>query len=786
MINLKKLLSLLLLSTSIPSICFNTLTDLQEYADQHAEFPNADDDYWADPDYTSYHRKLNPTVLTQTLQAIGLQKNTGWDITYFEDILNRTLAQRKKAGLSGRKVAHIQFTFPAKVLVWGDLGGCFHSLVRSLNWLQSQGIINDHLEVTKNGYYLVFNGNVINRSPYILETLTTLMILLERNPDRVIYIRGEAEDRQNWHDEGLKRELLIRSNRRLTGKIPYDEPVSDFFETLPLAFYISTIKDPATLIRISPSGLNNAEIDEQLCNDFWTTLPKDALHYYDITKRIPSASKVDVRVIIKSEDWMIERRSVSGEPRNMFGLGLLDQDRSATAWSILSAPNMGNQKYFGFEYDAFVQLSIEAYIKDSSICLFNENIKLLQGFKQHEGFNLFTGIQLTRKNIVKNDFKIGSSLGLIGGLPVMSRNVLRGMSNRIQKANLQDELHSLYLTLTTYNDDYTPYVARENIVKLIDKDHVDVVLSPTGHQTLTSYLDLIRENKLLVLFPIAGSSEFFKPDLAGLINYRAQISDEIYALISHIIAKKAVKRVALFYQEDAYGLSALDAAHRTLKSFGVTDWIDISYLRGSTEFKKQADIIKEKNPDSIGLLSTALPTREFLRQLGTQNLTNKVLFGPSFLAEDTIRTFAARQGVSIVFSAIIPSPFQSTSPLVEEYRKQMSIYGYKYDTFSLEGYLGASILIDALSHIKEPTREKIKSYLESLKNYDLKGIKLSFDPEKRSLSTKVWIEQGENEPWIEFDLVDLRAKIKQQTDNIQEIKTTIASPINTAQNPQKP
>ena len=786
MINLKNLLSILLLATSIPSICFNTLTDLQEYAARHVEFPKADDDYWADPDYTSYHRKLNPNILTEALRTTGLQKNRGWDITLFEDALKRTLAQREKAKLSGRKIAHIQLTFPAKFLVWGDLGGCFHSLVRALNWLQVKGIINDNLEIIKNDYYFVFNGNAINHSAYILETLTTLFILLQRNPEHVIYIRGESEDRKNWHDAGLKRELLIRSNRRLTGKIPYDEPVSAFFDTLPLAFYISTIKDPASLIRISPSGLDNAEIDEQLCNDFWTKPPNDSLHYYDITKRIPSSTNVNVKVIIKSEDVMIERRSVSGEPRSMFGLGLLDQDRSATAWSILSAPNIGNQKYFGFEYDAFGQLSIEAYIKDSSICLFNENIKLLQGFKQHEGFNLFTGIQLTRKNIVKNDFKIGSSLGLIGGLPVMSRDVLRGMSNRIQKANLEDELSSLHLTLTTYNDDYTPYLARENIIKLIDKDHVDVVLSPTGHQTLTSYLDLIKENKLLVLFPIAGSSEFFKSDLVGLINYRAKLSDEINALVGHIITKKAVKRVALFYQEDAYGLSALDAAHETLKSFGVTDWIDISYLRGSTEFKKQADIIKEKNPDSIGLLSTALPTREFLRQLGTQNLTNKVLFGPSFLAEDTIRIFAARQGISIIFSAVVPSPFKSSCPLVAEYQRQMSIHEYKYDAFSLEGYLTASILIDALSHIQSPTREKIKSYLESLKDYDLKGIKLSFNAEQRSLGTKVWIETGQTEDWIEFDLAEMHAKKKQQKGNVQEIKPPTPSPINTAQTPQKP
>lgn len=768
---IKKILCLLILMGHSASFCFNTLYDLQQYAANHEEFPKSDDEYWADPDYTSYHRSLNPNLTTRLLLKTGLKKNDGWSINLFEKTLTSVLAQRKKANLSGRNIAHIQFTFPARILIWGNLNGSFHSLIRSLTWLKTNGILNDNLEVIKNDYYLVFNGDVIDRSAHILETFTTILLLLERNPSQVLYLRGNDEDHNNWHDEGLKRELLIRSNRRPTGNIPYDESVSAFFNTLPLAFYISTIKDPHTLIRISPTGRDNAEIDEQFFGSFWTKPPMDTMHYYDITKKIPSETKVDVKVIVKAEDWMIESRAASGEPRDMFGLGLLNQDRGSTAWSILSSPTMGNQKYLDFYFDAFGMIAIEAYIKNSSITLFNENIKFLQGFKQHESFNLFTGIQLTRKNIAQKDFKIGSTLGLIGGIPVMSKYILRGMAGRIQKANLEEELKEFYLTLTTYNDDYTPYLARENILKLINTDHVDVILSPTGNQTLTSYLDLIKENKVLTLFPVAGSTEFFNPELTGLINYRAKISDEIHALITHIISKKAVNRIALFYQEDAYGISALNAAHEILQALEISDWIDIPYLRGSTEFKKQADLVREKNPDAIGLFSTALPTREFLRQLGTEHLSNKVLFGPSFLAEDTIRLFAARRGIPIIFSAVVPSPFKSQSLLVQEYRKQMSTYRYKLDTFSLEGYLGASILIDTLSHLKDPTPANIKNYLESLKDYDLKGLKLSFNPDRRSLGTKVWIETGETNDWIEFDLAELNKKLKNKKHE-KTIKTT--------------
>jgi len=777
MIKIQNLLCIALLLSSASSMCFRSLTDLQQYAAKYIENPKSDDEYWADPNYTSYHKSLNPNIIVRRLRKFGLFNNTPWDIEIFEKTLNDVVTQRKKAKLSGRKVAHIQLSYPAHIIICGDLGGAFHSLVRTLTWLYQQGIINNNLELIKADYYLVFNGNAIEGSAYILETLTTLMLLVERNPERVIYIRGTDEDRKNWHDEGLKRELLIRANRRLTGVIPYEQSISDFFDTLPLAFYISTVKEPTALIRISPTGLDDAEINEQFFGSFWEKPPKDKIHYYDVTEKKESTEKVTVKVIIKSEDWMVERKSVTGEPRNMFGLGLLDQDRGATAWSLLSGPNMGNKIYLGFDYDAFGLIHVESTIERSSIALYNEKITLLQGFKQHEAFNLLTGIQLAHKNVHKKDFKIGSTLGLLGGIPIMSHRVLRGMSTRIQKANLDDELSNIRLTLTTYNDDYTPYLAHQNILKLIDKDHVNVILLPTGSPTLLSYLDLIRENKLLTLFPIAGSPEFFKPDLIGLINYRAPIAAEMQVLIDYIVTQKSAKKIALFYQEDEYGISALKAAHTVLKSHGITDWIDIPYLPGSTDFKKQVEILKEKNPDSIGLLSTALPTREFMRQIGTEPLTNKVLFGPSFLGEESIRAYAARQGLKILFSAVVPSPYKSESDLVKEYRKQMDINQYKYDTFSLEAYIGASILIDALQHVKNPTHEEIKKYLESLKDYDFNGIKLSFNPKCRSLSTQVWLETGTTEPWIEKSLIAVEQEEREYAH--EQSPTPSETPANT-------
>lgn len=737
---------------SLHIVGFQTLSDLQEYAAQYIENPKSDDNAWDDPDFTTYHKSILPSWPRRILRFIGLAPQPLWSIKNFETALNDVVEQRKKAKLSGRLIAHIQLSYPANFVIWGNLEGAFHSLVRDLTWLYQQGIINENLQIIKDDYFLVFYGGVALRSAYILETLTVIMILLYRNPDKIIVMRGNAEDNQAWHDYGLQRELLVRTHSQLTGSIPFESPVNDFFNTLPLAFYISTQKEPYSLVRISTSGRDNSEINEDQCGSFWYNPPRDALHYYDTTQKKESTQKVTVKVIIKSEDWLIETRTVNGYPENQDGLGLLNQDLGSTAWEVLSGPNTSRQVCCNFYYDAFGIITIQPALQDSTIALYNQKISNIVGFKECDPNNLMTGVPAYRATAISQAFKIGSSLGLIGGIPAVSKQIMRGMASRIEEAITNQELKQIYISLITYNDDYSPILARQNINQLIEKDKVEVILLPTGHQTLDSYIDLIREKKCLTLFPVAGSPEFFQPDLQGLINYRVSYNYEISALIDYILSKQGIKKIAFFYQDDAYGRGALKVARNVIKKKGIESLVEIPYARGATEFKQQVDIIHKESPDAIGFFSTAFPTRAFMRQLGTENLISRTLFGLSFLADETIRYFLNQEGITLLFGSVVPNPEKSDLKIVREYRKKMEQQKYPITSFALEAYIGVSILIDALQHVKNPTQQEIKQYLESLHNYDLGGIKLSFNPQTRSLGTKVWIDTGPQEDWVERDI----------------------------------
>ena len=79
----------------------------------------------------------------------------------------------------------------------------------------------------------------------------------------------------------------------------------------------------------------------------------------------------------------------------------------------------------------------------------------------------------------------------------------------------------------------------------------------------------------------------------------------------------------------------------------------------------------------------------------------------------------------------------------------LKIYYDTFDVFSLEAYISTSIFIDALAKIDLPiTNQKIAGYLEGLKNYDYQGLTLTFNPQTRSLSNALWLEDNNQPEWV--------------------------------------
>lgn len=95
----------------------------------------------------------------------------------------------------------------SKVCFIGDLHGSVHSLLRNLWRLVALGYLDESFAIKKSNFYMIFNGDFVDRGRYGVEVLYTLMRLKLANWDNIFLLRGNHEDKDLNDRDGFLNEL---------------------------------------------------------------------------------------------------------------------------------------------------------------------------------------------------------------------------------------------------------------------------------------------------------------------------------------------------------------------------------------------------------------------------------------------------------------------------------------------------------------------------------------------------------------------------------------------------
>ncbi|MCB9493398.1 MAG: metallophosphoesterase [Epsilonproteobacteria bacterium] len=385
---------------------FETLTAISEYAQGLEEKVPTDTDNTIRPQFNKHYKQFESSFWKNSKKKfswlfsfIGLSKPPLWSAGFFKEQLEKLTKPREEKGMKDNFVTKIATTSKTKFVIFGNVQGAFHSIVRDLEQLKKLDFIDDDLKLKSSDYYIVFMGDVISRSHSTMQMLSLAMRLLQANPDNVVYLRGNHETGDYWQEHSLKAELQIRAKHLDESTIPLEKEVTAFFNTLALACYITTI-DQATneFIRISDSKrgkipiLNEAHyaafLSEKKPGLSWHQLKGDADEGGESSEEEgPEAeSSIDLKVIFKGEK---KRESF----QTMTGLRYLSPDMGAVAWNILSCPTMVYQKALKFYHDAFVMLIPAAKLEQWQLILYNRDTR--QDDKEYKKtvYSLLTGVE---------------------------------------------------------------------------------------------------------------------------------------------------------------------------------------------------------------------------------------------------------------------------------------------------------------------------------------------------------------------------------------------------------
>lgn len=353
--------------------------------------------------------------------------------------------------------------------------------------------------------------------------------------------------------------------------------------------------------------------------------------------------------------------------------------------------------------------------------------------------------------ITDTEILIGSSLALAGHAGYLGTQTLHGALAYIRYINDTGGVHGRRIRLIAYDDGYDPPRCVLNTQRLIVEDRVFALFCYVGTPTTVKIRPLVEEAQIPLVGMFTGAHALREPLSRYLINVRASYYQETGAAVRYLVERRRVKRIAVFYQYDAYGFDGLRGTELALKQYGLFPVATGSYVRGTLAVEEGLARILTSEAEAVVMIGTYEPCARFI-QLAKSTGYTPIFSNVSFVGADELsrRLGSAAEGLIVTQVVPPPAPLKHASSLwgAEEYVARLKTY-FPEDLpnfVSLEGYVNAKVLVEGLRRAG-PTldRERFIDAIESIQGFDL-GIAnaLSFSPADHQGLEQVYFTLFEN------------------------------------------
>ena len=358
------------------------------------------------------------------------------------------------------------------------------------------------------------------------------------------------------------------------------------------------------------------------------------------------------------------------------------------------------------------------------------------------------------------EIHIGSSLALKGHAGFLGRETMSGAMAYIRSVNESGGVHGRTIKVTAYDDGYDPPRCLANTQKLLIKDNVFALFCYVGTPTTVKILPMVEQAGVPLVGMFTGADALRRPFSRYLFNVRASYYQETGAAVRHMVRDLGMKRIAVFYQYDAYGFDGLTGAELALQEDGLAPGARGSYIRGTMDIREGVDRIVASRAEAVVMIGTSGPSAAFIRACRDRGY-DPMFYTVSFVgAEELARLLGSGPDQPlVVMSQVVPPPVgPRTMELMGAAREYVALLekyspGREPNTIGLEGYLNARVLVAGLRRAgRNLTRKAFLNALETMGPIDLGGqSRISFSHIEHQGMDQVYFSRLQNGTFVLMD-----------------------------------
>jgi branched-chain amino acid transport system substrate-binding protein len=341
--------------------------------------------------------------------------------------------------------------------------------------------------------------------------------------------------------------------------------------------------------------------------------------------------------------------------------------------------------------------------------------------------DLSTGIH-AEDGVTRDKILVGQSVALTGAAAQLGIQMRNGIMAYFDYVNANGGVNGRKLELLTLDDGYEPARTVPNTKKLIEENKVFALIGYVGTPTSVPAIPIFTQARVPFIGPFTGAEALRVPFNRYIFHVRASYYDETEKIVEQVLVTGG-KKIAVFYQDDAYGQAGLKGTQIAMDKRGLKIAALGTVERNTVKVENAVKIINAAEPDAVVMISAYTSCAEFIRQMHKAG-SGANFYNVSFVGSKALSDALGKEGVGVAISQVVPFPWGREVPVVKEYQR-LSEKGHHTDfNFSaIEGFLAAKVFVEGLRRTgKDVTREKFIDGMETMGDLDLGGFFLSYSP----------------------------------------------------------
>jgi ABC-type branched-subunit amino acid transport system substrate-binding protein len=335
----------------------------------------------------------------------------------------------------------------------------------------------------------------------------------------------------------------------------------------------------------------------------------------------------------------------------------------------------------------------------------------------------------------------GQATALEGPASALGQGMRMGLEAAFAEINKAGGVKGRKLELKSIDDGYEPTKSIEAVKKLLEEDKVFAIVGAVGTPTAAATQPIATAAGAPFIGAFTGAEFLREPYKPLVMNIRASYFQETEAMVEHLTKDLGASKIAIMYQDDAFGQAGLAGVKKALEKRQMQLAGEGTFERNTVAVKAALLAVKKAVPDAVIMISPYKPAAEFIK-LARQIKLDATFVNISFVGSDALAKELGPVGAGVVITQVVPFPKDAAIPVVGRYQASLkaSAPDAQPGFVSLEGYLVGRAIIAALEKVNgDPTRQALIEAVQKAGTFDLGGFKLTYSTSSNRGSDQVFL-----------------------------------------------